>query len=191
MPTSKLRSVVNAMAEGGPSRKIAARSSSSRLEVDVLRHAESWRGAITDAILKRAARAGFLIAPPRANGTYEVTIVLADDGEMRELNRAWRGKDASTNVLSFSADNKLAGPGRLGDVVLAYETVVGEARDSGIAFSSHVSHLVIHGLLHLLGFDHISDEEAERMETLEKAALATLGIADPCAEEARPAEVSP
>jgi probable rRNA maturation factor len=179
------------MADGGPSRKSAAQPSSRRLEVDVVRPAEAWRRAVTDAFVKRAARAAFLVASPRAQGTYEVTVLLTDDAEMRDLNRAWRGKDASTNVLSFPAEDKPAGPGPLGDIVLAYETIRNEARNTDIPLADHVSHLVIHGLLHLLGFDHISDEEAERMETLEKAALATLGIADPYAEEARPAEVSP
>jgi probable rRNA maturation factor len=183
--------VVNAMADGGPSRKGAGRSSSARLEVDVVRHADAWRSAITDATLKRAARAAFLVAPPPAHSPYEVSILLTDDGEMRELNRAWRGKDTPTNVLSFPSEDQPAGAGWLGDVVLAYETIRDEARNTGISFIDHVSHLVIHGLLHLLGFDHMSDDEAERMEAVERAALATLGIADPYAEqEVRPAEVS-
>jgi probable rRNA maturation factor len=180
------------MAEGGPSRKSAVRPSGSRLEVGIVRHAEPWRAALTDATLKSAARAAFLIAPPLAQGTYEVTILLTDDLEMKDLNRAWRGRDAAANVLSFPADEKLAGPGPLGDIVLAYETIRDDAHNTGIAFADHVSHLVIHGLLHLLGFDHLSDEEAERMEALERTALATLDIADPYAEqEATPVEVSP
>ena len=179
------------MAEGGPRRNSAARASSLKLEVDVVRHAEAWRGAIGDAIVKQAARAAFLIAPPTAHGTYEVTVLLTDDAEIRDLNRAWRRKDTPTNVLAFPARDDPAMPGLLGDVVLAYETVSDEARNTGVAFDHHVSHLVIHGLLHLLGFDHISDDEAERMEALEGAALAKLGIADPYAEqEATPAEVS-
>src|SRR5262245_39810639 len=98
MPTSRLRSVVSAMAEGGPRRKGAARASSLKLEVDVVRYAEVWRGAIGDAIVKRAARAAFLTAPPPAQGSYEITILLTNDAEMRDLNREWRGKDAPTNV---------------------------------------------------------------------------------------------
>ena len=181
---------MSAMAEGGPRRKTAARASSLRLEVDVVRHAEVWRGAIGDAIVKRAARAAFLIAPPTARGTYEVTVLLTDNAEMRDLNRAWRGKDAPTNVLAFPAGDHTE-PGQLGDVVLAYETVSDEARNAGIAFADHVSHLVIHGLLHLLGLDHMNDDEAEWMASLERTALARLGIADPYPEqEATPAEVS-
>jgi probable rRNA maturation factor len=178
------------MAEGGPRRKSTARASSSKLEVDVVCHAEVWHAALSDATLKSAARAVFVIAPPTAHGAYEVTVLLTDDAEMRDLNRAWRRKDAPTNVLSFSAGDHTA-PGRLGDVVLAYETVSNEARNAGIAFADHVSHLVIHGLLHLLGFDHMNDDEAERMESLERTALARLGIADPYSEqEPTPAEVS-
>ena len=170
------------MAEGGPRRKSAARASSLKLEVDVVRHAEVWRGAIGDAIVKRAARAAFLTAPPPAQGSYEITILLTNDAEMRDLNRAWRGKDAPTNVLAFPAGDHTE-PGPLGDVVLAYETVSDEARNAGIAFADHVSHLVIHGVLHLLGFDHMDDDEAEWMESLERTALAKLGIADPYAEQ--------
>jgi probable rRNA maturation factor len=164
-----------------------------RLEVDVVRHGEEWsHAAVTDAMLKRGARATLLSAPPEAQGAHQVTILLTDDAEIKELNRTWRGKDAPTNVLSFPAGDRLGEPGLLGDIVLAYEAILQEARDSGIRFADHVQHLVVHGLLHLLGFDHMNDKEAERMENLEKTALASLGIADPYAEEsARPVEVSP
>ena len=171
------------MADGGPSRKRPARSSSPKLEVDVVRHAEAWRSALNDALLKRAARAAFLTATPPGYGTYEATILLTDNAEMRELNRAWRGKDAPTNVLSFPAGDQPAEPAPLGDVVLAYETIRDETREPGISLADHVSHLVIHGLLHLLGYDHMNDNEAEQMEALERTALATLGIADPYAEQ--------
>jgi probable rRNA maturation factor len=182
------------MADGGPSRKSAARDASSRLDVAVVRHDETWRGArVTDAMLARAARAGFNAAMPLTPGTYEVSILLTDDEEMRALNRTWRGKDASTNVLSFPASDDPTEPGLLGDVALAYETTQEEAQATGIALSDHAAHLVVHGVLHLLGFDHTEEDEAERMETLERKALASLGIADPYAESdgVRPAEVSP
>jgi probable rRNA maturation factor len=182
------------MADGGPSRKSAARGSGSRLDVAIVRHDEAWRGTrVSDAMLARAARAGFNAAPPSSPGTYEVSILLTDDAEMRALNRTWRGKDASTNVLSFPAGDDLNKPGLLGDVALAYETTRKEAEATGIALSDHAAHLVVHGVLHLLGFDHLEEDEAERMETLERQALASLGIADPYAKRdgARPAEVSP
>jgi len=147
---------------------------------------------VTAAMLERAARAAFTAAPPARQGTYAVTIVLTDDEEMRALNRTWRGKDAPTNVLSFPASDAVSEAGLIGDVVLAYETTHKEARDERLVLADHVSHLVVHGVLHLLGFDHEKDEEAEQMEDLERTALASLGIADSYAErEARAAEVSP
>jgi probable rRNA maturation factor len=184
------------MADGGPSRNSAVRGSGSRLDVAVVRHAETWRAArVTDAMLARAARAG--VAAAARTGPCEVSILLTNDAEMRALNRTWRGKDAPTNVLSFPASDAPAGDssesGLLGDVALGYETTVKEAQATGTALADHVAHLVVHGVLHLLGFDHIDEAEAERMETLERRALASLGIADPYAErsEIRTTEVSP
>jgi probable rRNA maturation factor len=181
------------MAEGGPSRKRPAFSGAT-LEVEIVRHDEAWAGAgLGDAMLARAARAAFAAASPGRGGAYHVTLALTDDAEMRVLNRMWRGKDVPTNVLSFPADDAIAGPGFVGDVVLAYETAQKEAREQDIKLADHVSHLVVHGVLHLLGFDHGDDAEAERMEDVERRALASLGIADPYAEpsKARSAEVTP
>jgi probable rRNA maturation factor len=182
------------MADGGPSRKSAARVPGAKLDVAVVRHDEAWRGAgVTDAMLARAARAGFNAAKPASSGTYEVSILLTDDAEMRTLNRTWRGNDSSTNVLSFPASDDPTEPGLLGDVALAYQTTAKEAREANIALADHAAHLVVHGVLHLLGLDHMEDEAAERMERLERQALASLGIADPYAERdaASPVEVSP
>jgi probable rRNA maturation factor len=181
------------MAEGGPSPGIAAPLAGPRLAVDAVRHGAAWAEArIADAMLERAAYAALAAVPALAPGDYEVSVVLTDDAEMRVLNRTWRSKDAPTNVLSFPADAALHGPRFLGDVVLAYETTLTEARDGNLAFTEHVSHLVVHGVLHLLGFDHTQKDEAERMEALECKALAALGIADPYGEEieAAPAELS-
>jgi probable rRNA maturation factor len=179
------------VAEGGPSRKCSPVSGTT-LAVDIVWHHEAW-SELGDARLERAARAGFDAAPPRRSGAYHVTLALADDAEMRGLNRTWRGKDSATNVLSFPADDEFSAPGFLGDVVLAYETTLKEAREQDIPHADHVYHLVVHGVLHLLGFDHADDAEAERMEALERRALASLGIADPYAEqdETRPAKVLP
>ena len=105
---------------------------------------------------------------------------------MRALNRTWRGKDAPTNVLSFPAGEGVGEPGLLGDVVLAYETTLKEARAQDIALRDHIAHLVVHGVLHLIGFDHMRDEQADRMEAVERVALTSLGIADPYAEEEAP-----
>jgi probable rRNA maturation factor len=150
-----------------------------------------------DAALARAARAAFAAASLARQETCEATIVLTDDAEMRALNRAWRGKDSSTNVLSFPGSDSpgaIAGePRQLGDVVLAAETLLAEAAGRDIPIADHAAHLVVHGMLHLLGFDHERDEDAEAMEALETRVLSTLGIADPYAEDAQagPAEVSP
>jgi len=179
------------MADGGSSRKHAA-SPGVTLDVEIARHGGAWAGEVTDATLRRAARAAMTAASSLPAGTYQVTLVLTDDGEMRTLNRTWRDKDAATNVLSFPAGD-LGVQDFLGDVVLAYETTSKEAREQNVALRDHVSHLVVHGVLHLLGFDHIKDDAAERMEALERTALATLGIGDPYAEEhgTCPAEATP
>lgn len=179
---------VSAVADGGPSRKRAS-SPGVTLEVEIVRHGEAWApGEVTDAMLEHAARAALDAAPSVAPGGYQVTFVLTGDDEMRNLNRNWRGKDASTNVLSFPA-GQLGELGFLGDVVLAHETMC----EQNIALQDHAAHLVVHGVLHLLGFDHSEEAEAERMEDLERVALASLGVADPYAEMegARRAEVSP
>jgi probable rRNA maturation factor len=176
------------MADPGPS------PTGSSLEVEVVRHAEIWdRIAVADAKLARAARAAFTAASPARQEPCEATIVLTDNAEMRALNRAWRGKDSATNVLSFPAGDSpgaIAGqPRPLGDVVLAAETVLAEAGDRDIPAADHASHLVVHGMLHLLDFDHERDEDAEAMEALEIKVLSALGIADPYAEDA-PADPS-
>jgi probable rRNA maturation factor len=176
------------MAEGGPSRKRAA-SPAATLGVEVVRHDDAWAKAqISDAMLEQAAKAGFDAAPSKTQGDYQVVIALSGDEAVRALNRTWRGKDAPTNVLSFPADDEITEPGFLGDVVLAYGTVAKEAREQTISLQDHVAHLVVHGVLHLLGFDHADDERAEEMESLERAALATLSIANPYAETAGAAE---
>jgi probable rRNA maturation factor len=186
-----LPSKVSAVTDGGPSRKHAP-APGVTLGVEIVRHGEAWAsGEVTDAMLERAAHAA-LDAASVAPGSYQVVLVLTGDGEMRTLNRTWRGKDAPTNVLSFPAD-QLGEPGFLGDVVLAHETMREEAREQNLALQDHAAHLVVHGVLHLLGFDHGHDAEAERMEDVERIALALIGVADPYAEAegARSAAVSP
>ena len=174
------------MAEGGPSRRRAA-PPAPRLGVEVVRHDEAWAEApISDEALTRAANAALDAAPPKLLGHDKIALVLTGDAEMRALNLYWRGKDAATNVLSFPADDDISEPGFLGDIVLAYETVEREAREQGKSLGDHVTHLVVHGVLHLIGFDHEDDAEAERMEAVERAALASLGIADPYVERDAP-----
>jgi probable rRNA maturation factor len=172
------------MSEDGPSRRNEDPPQAATLAVEVVRHGDAWdRDAIGDPTLELAAHAAFSVAPPKP-APYEITIALTDDTQMRDLNSRWRNKDQPTNVLSFPAGNVPGETGALGDVVIAYETTRREAEEAGIALSDHVSHLVVHGVLHLLGFDHRDDAEAEQMEDLERLALASLGIADPYTDEA-------
>ncbi len=117
-------------------------------------------------------------------GRSELSILFTDDAHIRTLNAEWRGKDKATNVLSFPAFPVQPGdalPPMLGDIVLAAETVRAESALESKSFDHHLTHLVVHGLLHLLGYDHETDEEAEEMEALERRILARLAIADPYA----------
>ncbi len=147
-----------------------------------------WENAVPalETLVTRAVEAGLAIAPGRPEGEVEVSVLLADDTTVRELNRTWRGKDKPTNVLSFPAapqprHAEAALP--LGDVVLAYETMVRESEEQGKLLQNHLVHLLVHGTLHLVGQDHETGlAEAEAMEALEVAALATLGIPDPYAD---------
>ncbi len=118
------------------------------------------------------------------SGRSELSVVFSDDAAIRKLNAGWRGKDRPTNVLSFPAFPTSRGgplPPMLGDIVLAAETVKREAALEGKPIENHITHLVVHGLLHLLGYDHETDAEAEEMEAVERAALARLAIPDPYA----------
>ena len=119
----------------------------------------------------------------RLKGAAELAIVLTDDAEQHELNQQWRGKDSSTNVLSFPQIEPF-GPvvGILGDITMARETIEREAIEQGTSFADHFTHLVVHGFLHILGYDHLTDAEALQMESLETQILAGLGIADPYAD---------
>lgn len=114
----------------------------------------------------------------------ELSLAFSDDASVRLLNARWRGKDQPTNVLSFPATvwaGKGEPPPLLGDVVLALETVVSEAGEQGKSLDHHLTHLIVHGFLHLLGYDHVDDDEAETMEAIERRALDRLAIADPYA----------
>jgi probable rRNA maturation factor len=119
-----------------------------------------------------------------------VSVALLSDAEVRSLNKAFREMDTATNVLSFPSASSARGPARqgeplfLGDVALAYETVVSEASSQGKTVLQHAAHLVAHGILHLAGFDHGAEAEAERMEHAERAILAKFGIPDPYGDDA-------
>ncbi|WP_244622681.1 rRNA maturation RNase YbeY [Microvirga brassicacearum] len=152
------------------------------IELDVMVEGGDWdRLEDAEALAQRAAAAATNVAGREAEA-FEASVMLTDDAHIRELNKAWRGKDKATNVLSFPAPappGGHAGPRNLGDIALAYETLVREAEDESKAFAHHYAHLIVHGVLHLLGYDHETEAEAELMEGLEVKALSTLGIADP------------
>ena len=147
------------------------------------------------ALADAACAAVASITPELANPRLAVSLLFADDAEVHALNREWRGKDQPTNVLSFpmlereellalAADGP---PELLGDIALALETCTREAADKGISLEHHTAHLIIHGLLHLAGYDHeTSPEDARAMEVLEINALAQMGIADPYGDHDEP-----
>jgi probable rRNA maturation factor len=153
--------------------------------------------ASAKAIIRRAvSRAAAAVRSP---GKAELAVVLTDDSSIRLLNRDWRGVDAATNVLSFPArssnPNKSSNPNRsanadkpangndtaahLGDIVLAFETIAREARGEGKPFAHHLAHLAVHGFLHLVGYDHERDKDAQIMEDAERDILRQLAIPDP------------
>lgn len=155
------------------------------LDIDLLVEAGDWpdEKELTQ-LVELAAGAAFAEIGSAWSGQSELSIVFSDDAHIRELNAGWRGKDKPTNVLSFPAFPISGGgplPPMLGDIVLAAETVAREAGLEEKLLQNHISHLVIHGLLHLLGYDHETDAEAEEMEAVERAALARLAIPDPYA----------
>jgi probable rRNA maturation factor len=153
-------------------------------EVDILIEHAGWN-ALPD--LEKRIREAVdtvlrAVAPERA-ADAELAILLADDAGVRVLNRTWRGQDKPTNVLSFPPAPMPGGlpDAALGDIALAYETCAAEAAAEGKAMADHMIHLVVHGALHLLGYDHETDEDAEAMEAREIALLASIGIPDPYA----------
>lgn len=163
---------------GGARRKPA-------VTIDVMVEAGEWPAKRTLSALARKAVTAALAEAGADGQPSELSIVFTDDANIRTLNAGWRGKDKPTNVLSFPAFPVTRGsrdlPPMLGDIVLAFETVAKEASLEEKPFEHHLSHLLVHGMLHLLGYDHESDDEAEEMEELERRALARLAIGDPYA----------
>lgn len=145
---------------------------------------EGWPEAAGLELLVQQAVDSAMAEADAVAGATELSVVFSDDATVQSLNAEWRSKDKPTNVLSFPAfpfKRGAALPPMLGDIVLALETVKREAELEEKPLEHHISHLVIHGFLHLLGYDHESDEEAEEMEAVERRALARLAIPDPYA----------
>jgi probable rRNA maturation factor len=150
------------------------------VETDV---SEDWDSRIDwPALARRAVHAAVAVSRHPGLSDNEVSVKFTSDAEVRALNATWRGKDRPTNVLSFpmAAESELANAPLLGDIVLAQGVCAEEAAARDVAIATHAAHLVVHGTLHLLGYDHeTSEAEAEAMEEAERRALASIGIADP------------
>lgn len=157
------------------------------LDIDI----EDWPAGPWEALAERAAVAAGEGEPLLANPRLVASLLFTSDAEVHALNREWRQRDKPTNVLSFPMLERAelehlapdGPPVMLGDIALAHETCAREAAEKGVPLEAHAAHLIVHGLLHLAGHDHVeSDEQAEAMEALEARILAKLGIADPYGE---------
>lgn len=152
------------------------------IDADILIEEPLWESGGRDIASLTGASFGAAVAQTGFAAPATVSLLFADDDAIRMLNREHRGQDKPTNVLSFPAAETpmpggMARP--LGDIALAFQTIEREAATAGLAFEAHVQHLIIHGLLHLLGYDHENDDDATVMETTETQALARLGHSDP------------
>lgn len=157
---------------------------SAPVVIDIAAPMRQWMDILPDAeaLVRGAVTAAWKAGGGNTTAAVEVSVVLADDATVRTLNRDHRGKDKPTNVLSFpigDVGGSNAAPVMLGDVVLACETVTAEAAAQGKSVADHLRHLVVHGVLHLAGYDHENDAAAEEMERLETRILADLGVGDP------------
>jgi probable rRNA maturation factor len=152
------------------------------IAIDVSVGAGDWPGEdVLQAMARRCVDAA-TASLDFAGADSELSILFTDDATIRELNAEWRGKDKPTNVLSFPAfpvrRGEAPGP-MLGDIVIAFETVRSESELEGKSFDDHLHHLIVHGFLHLLGYDHENDMDADEMEAAERAILADMGVSDP------------
>jgi probable rRNA maturation factor len=161
-----------------------------KLEIDLTLVSPLWREMLpnVEKIVRRAVERAWASVDVAADG--EVSLLMSDDAAIRSLNRDHRGKDQPTNVLAFPMGEPISpgGPIHLGDVMLACETVAREAARDAKTLEAHVSHLTVHGLLHLLGHDHQSADQASAMEGIEITVLAALGYPNPYLEAAAAAE---
>lgn len=168
------------MKSGTNNQRAGRRVRRRRPTIEIVIESPLWRTQRNaKALLRRAIGAA---ASTVSTSEGEVAVVLTDDSAIRALNRDWRCKDGATNVLSFPATRAhTAGgtPRLLGDIVIAYETTEREARAERKPFAHHLAHLAVHGFLHLAGYDHAADDEADAMERLETAILARLDVPNP------------
>ncbi len=162
------------------------RASAPTIDIDIA--APLWAA---QPAAERTVRAAIAAAAQAVAAEGEVSVLLTDDEAVRVLNRNWRGIDKPTNVLSFPQSGDAGRFALLGDIAIAYETATREAAAEGKPFLHHLAHLAVHGFLHLMGYDHETDSQAEAMEGLERDILAGLEIADPYADVLGPQELRP
>ncbi|MGB5084778.1 MAG: rRNA maturation RNase YbeY [Methylocystis silviterrae] len=155
------------------------------MEIDVNVAAPAWRrvgdleNLTKECVRQSLAVSGAVLAPE-----CEISVTFCNDAAIQQLNAEWRGKDQPTNVLSFPTPGEIGRKPLLGDVIVAFETVAKEAEQQGKLLRAHTAHMVAHGFLHLIGYDHETAAEAERMEALERKIAMALGFPDPYAEDA-------
>lgn len=148
--------------------------------VDIIVTASCWeQQAGLDELTQSTVRECVALSAARLARDCELSVNFTDDATIRELNAQWRGIDKPTNVLSFETPGPLEKRLALGDIVIAHETTAREAQEQGKSFDAHLTHLIIHGFLHLIGYDHQAPREAEEMEALERRIAAALGLSDP------------
>lgn len=154
------------------------------LEIDINVAADDWdRLDALEALTRDSVAASLAESGAGLAAGCEVSVTFCDDEEIRALNAQWRGKDKATNVLSFPTPGPLEARPLLGDIVIAYETVAQEAVEQEKTLRDHTAHMIIHGFLHLIGYDHETAAEAEAMEGLERRIASRLGLRDPYAGE--------
>lgn len=144
--------------------------------VEAIVEDDRWTASLADDPAALAAACAHALCVELGRGSVEAAILFADDARVRDLNARFRGKDEPTNVLAFPTGERT---GHAGDVVLGFETVRSEAAAADLSLRDRTAHMIVHGLAHLLGFDHHTDDDAAAMETIEARALSRLGVNDP------------
>ena len=191
-PSTKANPPSGTVAAGKPRATSAARSGAT-LKIDVIVRSQRWRQGVAELtpLCVETARRAYALADG-GDRDAQVSIVLTSDRAVQALNRTFRGLDQSTNVLSFPIAPAPAAvppgcpppPRLLGDVVIAFGTTAAEAAAAGKDLGDHLRHLIVHGILHVLGYDHQTEGDAAAMERLEAAILACFGVSDPYASAA-------
>lgn len=161
-------------------------SGSGNLAIETRIDAAGWNALEgLDALVAGSVRAALDESGDELAEGAEVSLLFCDDAAIRALNRQFRGQDKPTNVLSFPGPEPVESAAFLGDIAVAFETVAREALEQGKSLEQHCRHMIVHGFLHLLGYDHEDDEEAEAMEAMEIRILRRLGVDDPYREDHR------